>query len=216
MKGELFLTFLPTDREWIAVHDVADVDGQPVPDRENLASAPADRRCRRRRPARRESQRVVQHRHRQPQLQRADARAPRVRGQAHRATSSSDRRDRGRSERRRARDAARSREHDGPTIVRGVRAGLLRRVNSCIEAAHRAHSPDALITFKDDERPGATLSTDYGPEDRISVSGCRRMFSEHYERTERTPAGDDRRAKRAYTNYRRFEVTGRIKSDLLL
>jgi hypothetical protein len=36
MHGELFLTFLPTDQDWIAVHDVADVDGQPVPDRESL------------------------------------------------------------------------------------------------------------------------------------------------------------------------------------
>ena len=36
MHGELFLTFLPTDKDWIAVHDVAEVDGQPVPDRESL------------------------------------------------------------------------------------------------------------------------------------------------------------------------------------
>jgi hypothetical protein len=36
MHGELFLTFMPAEREWIAVHDVADVDGVPVPDREDL------------------------------------------------------------------------------------------------------------------------------------------------------------------------------------
>jgi hypothetical protein len=36
MHGELFLTYLPADREWIAVHDVAIVDGEPVPDRESL------------------------------------------------------------------------------------------------------------------------------------------------------------------------------------
>jgi hypothetical protein len=36
MHGELFLTFLPADQEWIAVHDVAVVDGAPVPDRESL------------------------------------------------------------------------------------------------------------------------------------------------------------------------------------
>jgi hypothetical protein len=36
MHGELFLTFLPADQEWIAVHDVAVVDGEPVPDRESL------------------------------------------------------------------------------------------------------------------------------------------------------------------------------------
>lgn len=36
MKGELFLTFLKADRTWVAVHDVAEVDGEPVPDRQSL------------------------------------------------------------------------------------------------------------------------------------------------------------------------------------
>lgn len=35
--GELFLTFLKADGDWIAVHDVAMVNGEPVPDREELA-----------------------------------------------------------------------------------------------------------------------------------------------------------------------------------
>lgn len=38
MQGELFLTFLPRDGDWIAVHDIATVDGQPVADREELAT----------------------------------------------------------------------------------------------------------------------------------------------------------------------------------
>jgi hypothetical protein len=36
MTGELFVTFVPGDQFWISVHDVAEVDGQPVPDREDL------------------------------------------------------------------------------------------------------------------------------------------------------------------------------------
>jgi hypothetical protein len=36
MHGELFLTFLPADQEWIAVHDVAVVDGEAVADRQSL------------------------------------------------------------------------------------------------------------------------------------------------------------------------------------
>jgi hypothetical protein len=36
LKGELFLTFLPGDGEWIAVHDFKEVDGKPVPDREDV------------------------------------------------------------------------------------------------------------------------------------------------------------------------------------
>jgi hypothetical protein len=36
MKGELFITFLPADHTWVAVHDISEVDGQPVPDRQSL------------------------------------------------------------------------------------------------------------------------------------------------------------------------------------
>jgi hypothetical protein len=36
LTGELFLTFLPGDAEWIAVHDFKEVDGRPVPDREDV------------------------------------------------------------------------------------------------------------------------------------------------------------------------------------
>jgi hypothetical protein len=36
LRGELFLVYLETDRRWMAVHDVAEVDGLPVPDRESL------------------------------------------------------------------------------------------------------------------------------------------------------------------------------------
>jgi hypothetical protein len=36
MKGELFLTFIPADAAWLAVHDFTEVDGEPVADREDL------------------------------------------------------------------------------------------------------------------------------------------------------------------------------------
>ena len=36
IRGELFLTYLTTERVWMALHDVAEVDGQPVPDRDDL------------------------------------------------------------------------------------------------------------------------------------------------------------------------------------
>jgi len=37
-RGELFLTYLGAERRWIAVRDVAEVDGRPVTDREDLAA----------------------------------------------------------------------------------------------------------------------------------------------------------------------------------
>ena len=36
MIGELFLTYVQADRDWIAVHDVAEVNGRPVADRDDL------------------------------------------------------------------------------------------------------------------------------------------------------------------------------------
>jgi hypothetical protein len=36
LEGELYMTYLPADDEWITVHDVAKVDDRPVADRENL------------------------------------------------------------------------------------------------------------------------------------------------------------------------------------
>jgi hypothetical protein len=37
MTGELFLTYLPTDQIWIAVHDVKIIDGEPAPNHQDLA-----------------------------------------------------------------------------------------------------------------------------------------------------------------------------------
>jgi len=37
-RGELFLTYLGAERRWISVRDVAEVDGRPVSDREDLAA----------------------------------------------------------------------------------------------------------------------------------------------------------------------------------
>jgi hypothetical protein len=36
LKGEIYITFLPKDRIWMAVHDVFEVDGEPVPDRKSV------------------------------------------------------------------------------------------------------------------------------------------------------------------------------------
>lgn len=43
LRGELFLTYLPANRLWVAVHDVASVDGKPVGNRESLQALLRDR-----------------------------------------------------------------------------------------------------------------------------------------------------------------------------
>jgi len=37
-RGELFITYLAVERQWTVVHDVAEVDGVPVADREDVAT----------------------------------------------------------------------------------------------------------------------------------------------------------------------------------
>lgn len=37
-RGELFVTYLTAERQWTVVHDVAEVDGVPVADREDIAT----------------------------------------------------------------------------------------------------------------------------------------------------------------------------------
>jgi len=36
MSGELFVTYVPADRAWVAVHDTSEVDGQPVEGHESI------------------------------------------------------------------------------------------------------------------------------------------------------------------------------------
>jgi hypothetical protein len=36
MSGDLFVTYIPADRAWVAVHDTAEVDGRPVDGHENI------------------------------------------------------------------------------------------------------------------------------------------------------------------------------------
>jgi hypothetical protein len=204
MKGELFLTFLRTDREWIAVHDVAEVDGQPVPDRENLQSLlqSADVVAVGMRIANRNAAfniGSVSRNFNEPTLALLVLEAKRI------AHFKFDRRD---FVNLGGVDLATLAftEQDGPTIVRGS-APVYSRGEIVIETA-TGRVRRSVITFRE-TAVTATLTTDYGPEDRLGL-WVPRTFTERYELVERN-LRETTSCEATYANYRRFEVTGRIK-----
>lgn len=206
MKGELFLTFLRTDREWIAVHDVAEVDGEPVPDRENLQTLLQ----------RADVTSVAQH--------VADRNATFNIGSVHRNFNEptlallvfeARRIARFRFERR---DLTESggvplatlafTEHDPPTLVRSVaRDSIYSKGEFLIEAA-TGRIRRSVISFRD-QYVQATLTTDYVADDRLAL-WVPSMFTERYDLAEKKTK-ETTACAAMYTNYRRFEVTGRIK-----
>jgi len=204
MKGELFLTFLRTDREWIAVHDVADVDGQPVPDRENLQTLlqTADVIAVGQRVANRNAAfniGTVSRNFNEPTLALLVFEAKRI------AHFKFDRRDLSAQSGVELATLAFS-EHDGPTIVRG--AGPVYSSGELVIEAATGRIRRSVITFRE-KIVQATLTTDYGPEDRLGL-WVPRTFSERYELTDRS-LQETTTCIATYANYRRFEVTGRIK-----
>jgi hypothetical protein len=204
MKGELFLTFLRTDREWIAVHDVADVDGQPVPDRENLQTLlqTADVIAVGQRVANRNAAfniGTVSRNFNEPTLALLVFEAKRI------AHFKFDRRDLSAQGGVELATLAFS-EHEGPTIVRG--AGPVYAKGELVIETATGRIRRSVMTFRE-KMVQATLSTDYGPEDRLGL-WVPRTFSERYELTDRS-LQETTTCEATYANYRRFEVTGRIK-----
>ncbi len=206
MHGELFLTFLRTDREWIAVHDVADVDGVPVPDRDNLQTLlqRADVTSVAQRVANRNALfniGSVSRNFNEPTLALLVLEAKRV---------SQFKFDRNAVIDHDGTTAATLDfvEHNGPTLVKGPSTSPIYSKGEITVDAATGRVEHTVITFRD-KAVDATLTTAYASEDRLGlwVPGT---FSERYvlkngKITEVTVC------TATYTNYRRFEVTGRIK-----
>lgn len=206
MTGELFLTFIPADAEWIAVHDVAEVDGRPVIDRDDL------RQVLRQGEISRVAQLVanrnaafniggVRRNFNEPTLPLLLFGARRVGG------VSFDRRAVVRTA-----DAARVTlaftERERPTLIRTARGGPIFTKGEIVLDAATGRIERTSLQLKDDDIE-ARLTTEYAPDDKLKL-WVPTVFSERYEgkiEGQRQVILCEAR----YTNYRRFEVTGRIK-----
>ena len=206
MEGELFLVFIPADDTWIAVHDFATVDGRPVPNRDDLrallqkgevtrvAQWIADRNAA-------FNIGTIRRNFNEPTLPLLLLGAKRVKG------VSFDRRDVVRGAEG-TRVTLSFTERDRPTLVRSARGSAIYAKGEMILDAATGRVERTMMELKDGNIV-ARLSTDYAREDRLEM-WVPSVFTERYE----SSARGHRElivCEAKYTNYRRFEVTGRIK-----
>jgi hypothetical protein len=204
-KGEIFLTYLEADAQWIAVHDVASVDGEAVADREDLRSLLTKGN-----ELRGVAQRVATRNARfnlggvwrnfnEPTLPLLLLERSRI------GNLSLDRKGV-------AREAGVTivtvgfRERDRPTLVRGPREPIRAEGELVIEAES---GRIRRTRFELDQDPfRAELVTTYALDARIGM-WLPRAFVERYEGK---PDGREEVivCETEYTNYRKFTVTGRI------
>jgi hypothetical protein len=218
LKAELFLTYLPTDGEWIAVRDVLEVDGEPVKDREDLRALLAKSRETRlvKELTWRNSRYNIGRLERNfneptlPLLLLDAKRTPRIRFDRKRVTREND-----------VTLATLAFEERGaPTLVATRSDGPVRAKGEFLLDAATGTIRRTLFQLN---RPGiaVVLETAYLKDDKLNL-WLPSVFTEHYESGSNiTGMGLSRSAARAarevvkcearYTNYRRFEVTARIK-----
>lgn len=205
LRSEFFLTYLSADNEWVAVRDVLDVDGKPVTNREELRTLLA--------------------------------KGGEIRGLISQVIARNARYNIGSTTRnfneptlplllvgeKRVNDVKfdrRAVEREGsdtlavlafeergrPTLVRGPDGSLPAKGEIILE-------PGTGIVRKTTfelERPGTKvrLTTTYARDEKLNL-WLPDVFTERYE--SETPVSEVVLCEAKYTNYRRFEVTGRIK-----
>ncbi|MGE5836929.1 MAG: hypothetical protein ACM4AI_20820 [Acidobacteriota bacterium] len=205
MSGEMFLTFIPADEAWMAVHDFAVVDGEPVPDREDLRAllqkgetASVVRRVRERN-ARYNLGSIIRNVN-EPTLPLLILEPKRVKGFSFNREEvlQTD----GRTTVRLS-----YRERDRPTLVRNIRGGALFSRGELTVGAGTGRIERTIMEFSQNGIT-ARLTTTYAHDEKVEM-WVPVSFTERYE-----SRGEDREVivcEAAYTNFRKFEATARIK-----
>jgi hypothetical protein len=206
LTGELFLTYIPGDRDWIAVHDFATVDDEKIPDRDDVRALLKKRDVRgvaaqiANRNARYNIGRLGRN-FNQPTLPLLLLGPSRIKSVAF------DRQDVVRIDGR-TRVQLGFRERERPTLVRTMRGQpLYSRGTITIDAA-TGRVERTTIEIESD-RVRSVLTTEYAPDERLKL-WVPTVFRERYD-GESDGAREIIECEARLTNYRRFEVTGRIK-----
>ena len=205
LRSELFLTYLPADNEWVAVRDVLDVDGRPVANREELRTLLA--------------------------------KGGEIRGLISQVIARNSRYNIGSTSRnfneptlpllligeKRVNDVKFERktvERDGATVLATLefqergRPTLVRGPEGSLPASGEiVLEPETGIVRKTTfelSRPGVKvrLTTTYARDPKLGL-WLPDVFTERY--SSESPITELVLCEARYTNYRRFEVTGRIK-----
>jgi hypothetical protein len=205
MQGELFLTFIPADSAWLAVHDFTEVDGEPVEDREDLRAllqkgeTVSVVRSVLSRNSRFNLGSILRN-FNEPTLALLVLEPHRVQ------RFSFDREEVIRTAGQ-TRVRLSFRERERPTLVRdGENRPVYSKGEITIDAATGRVERTTIELL--DDNVLARLTTTYALDEKVDM-WVPVAFAERYERTSR-----EREVivcEAAYTNYRRFEVTARIK-----
>ena len=198
MRGELFLAWVPGDARWIAVHDVQDVDGEPVRDRENLqqllrageVTAVAGRVANRNAAF---NVGRVRRNFNEPTLPLLLFDAERLR------TISFD---------QPAAGTLRFRERESPTLVRSVRGRWVPASGEIVADVATGTVQRTRFALRDD-LVDVELLTYYQREPKIDL-WVPTLFLERYDAW-KDPRGEMILCQARYSNYRRFEVSGRVR-----
>ena len=206
-RGEMFLTYLDVERQWTAVHDVMEVNGVAVADRDDLPAllrqgtfASVARRIF----DRNERFNIgrVRRNFNDPML----ALLPFTQERRSRFSFSRGAIDPG--PRAPASITLAFQERERPTIVRNVSGGPVFARGAVVIDPATSVVHKATISFRHDE-VDAELTTDFVWEDKLSL-WVPSVFTERYE-ARREKSADVTTVESRYSNYRRFEVTGRLR-----
>lgn len=208
LEGELFMTYLAADDEWITVHDVAKVDDRPVADREDLRrllQTGADVRGVVDRIANRNAAfniGTVIRNFNEPTLpllilsekRRSNSKYKRAgmttSGDVTLVTLSFE-------------------EQRRPTLINSATGGAVFSKGTFVIEAGSGRVRETTFEIEDG-RVKARLETTYAFEPKLEM-WVPTVFRERYERRHRGTGLEIVTGEATYTNYRRFMVTGRIK-----
>ena len=205
LKGELYLTYFPADAEWLAVHDITEIDDRPIPGRDDLKRL----------------------------IQQGDVRGAAMRVASRNASFNIGRLERNFNEpmlpllllepkrmrhlafeRQRVVDAGDRtlvslsyKEQDRPTLVRSKSGTPLYSTGAFVIDAATGRVERTEFTIKN-KQVTSQLMTEYALEPRLKI-WVPLIFREFYDST-RDGHREVIRCEATYTNYTRFEVTGRI------
>ncbi len=207
IDGELFMTYLAADDEWITVHDVATVDGRPLADREDLRVLlqSGDVRSVVDRIANRNAAfniGTIIRNFNEPTLPLLILAEKRIR-------HSRFRRVRIQNDGDVTLVTLAFEEKERPTLIASATGGAVFSKGSFVIEAGSGRVRETAIELEDG-RVKAKLVTRYAPEERLEM-WVPVTFNEHYERSHRNGKREVVTGASTYSNYRRFMATGRIK-----
>jgi len=207
MRGELFLTYLPIERVWTAMHDIAEVDGVPVANRDDLRlllQRGNTQAIGRDLAARNEQFNIgaVRRNFNEPTFALIVMNARRVSGFTFRRGPVTT-------------DPSgvtivslEFSERDDSTIVRNTDGRRIATRGTLTIEALTGRVRQTFVALKDRETV-AELSTTYTPDEKMGL-WVPSAFTERYAVRDKGGLATVV-CESKYTNYRRFEVTGRIK-----